>query len=247
MEAIKNSTTVKISPVIDLLGRSWGVLKDNFWRFIGMMLIPVLGVLPLAVVFILNGVLTFLGADNLVVMFLKYILVLVGIISVIFLIVMAIISQVGLFVLIKSLPERVAIKTAFFEAKKIAWRFFVLNLLTGLLVFGWTLLLLIPGLIAVVNYCFALWILVSEGRGGIGAIKGSRELVRGYWWAVAGRLLCLQLLIFVVIATPTLFIKNDTFLVAWGLVSQLISFISTPLSLAYSYFMYQDLKRIKNV
>lgn len=247
METVKNQPIIKISPVTDLLIRAWGVFKGNFWRFIGMMLIPILGVLPLAAVFILNGVLTFLGGDNLLVMFLKYVLVLAGIGSIVFLIAMAIIAQVGLFILIKNNAERISVKSAFFEAKKIAWKFFVLNLITGLLVFLWTFLLIIPGLIAIVNYSFALWMLVCEGKSGTGAVKASRELVRGYWWAVAGRLLCLQLLIFAVIITPIIFIKNDSFLLVWGIISQVISILSTPLSLAYSYFMYQGLKKIKNL
>ncbi|OGF27543.1 hypothetical protein A2303_01640 [Candidatus Falkowbacteria bacterium RIFOXYB2_FULL_47_14] len=235
----------KISPVAVLLKESWVLYKNNFWRFVGMLLVPLLGLLPLAIIFILNGVLTFLNNGNIVLLFLRYLLILLGAGSVVFLVVIAIISRAGLFVMVKNAGERPTVKGSFLEAKKISWKFFATSVITAVFVFLWTLLLVVPGIIAAINYGFALWFLVYEGVGGVSAIKRSRELVRGYWWAVAGRLLLLQALFFLLIVLPLTFTKNETFVVIWNFVSQIVSFAFMPFVLIYSHLIYQNLRKIK--
>lgn len=66
---------------------------------------------------------------------------------------------------------------------------FLLNLLTNLFIVLWSLLLVIPGIIASYSYAMAPYILYENpGMRPTAAIKASKELMRGNKW----RLFCLQ-------------------------------------------------------
>lgn len=72
--------------------------------------------------------------------------------------------------------------------------FIWISLLAGVIVFGGTLLLIIPGLIFSLWYLFASTHLIVDGTRGYAALKASRALVVGRWWAVLWR-----------VAVPTIF------------------------------------------
>ncbi len=66
----------------------------------------------------------------------------------------------------------------------------VLNALTALYIALWTILLLIPGIVASYSYAMAPFILAKNPEmGGNAAIKASKELMRGHRW----ELFCLDL------------------------------------------------------
>lgn len=66
---------------------------------------------------------------------------------------------------------------------------FLLNLLTNLFIVLWSLLLIIPGIIAAYSYAMAPYILYENpGMRPMAALKASKELMRGNKW----RLFCLQ-------------------------------------------------------
>ena len=70
---------------------------------------------------------------------------------------------------------------------------FLLSLLTAIFVTLWTLLLIIPGIIAGYSYAMAPYILYEHpGLRPMDAIKASKELMRGNKW----RLFCLELSFF---------------------------------------------------
>lgn len=91
------------------------------------------------------------------------------------------------------------------EGKK-AWNLFLpliwVGFLTGLVVFGASLLFILPGIYFGVALYFSQIILVDQGTRGTQALGASRALVRGRWWATFGRLLVVGfvfgLLLFVV-------------------------------------------------
>jgi uncharacterized membrane protein len=61
-------------------------------------------------------------------------------------------------------------------------------LLIALFVFLWSLLLIVPGVIAALSYSLAFYLLVdNENIGAMDAIKRSKELMNGYKW----KLFCL--------------------------------------------------------
>jgi hypothetical protein len=68
------------------------------------------------------------------------------------------------------------------------------NVLAMLIVFGLTLLLIVPGVIWAVYYCFFLFVVALRGLSGKQALDYSKAMVNGQWWRVFGYLLAIQLL-----------------------------------------------------
>ena len=61
------------------------------------------------------------------------------------------------------------------------WRFFVLNLLTGLFVMLWSFLLIIPGIIAALSYSQATFLMLDNPElSALDAIRQSKALMRGH-------------------------------------------------------------------
>lgn len=71
-------------------------------------------------------------------------------------------------------------------------------ILTTLVVGGGMLLLIIPGIIISFYIYFSQYVLAIEGVKGMSALSRSYELVKDRWWAVAGRLVQITLVIFLV-------------------------------------------------
>lgn len=58
------------------------------------------------------------------------------------------------------------------------------NILAGLIIFGLFLLLIVPGIIWVVYYSFAIQVVILKNLGGKEALDYSKSLVKGQWWRV---------------------------------------------------------------
>lgn len=64
-----------------------------------------------------------------------------------------------------------------------------ITILVALISIGGFLLFIVPGIIFMVWYAFAMYIVVLEKKSGIGVLKESRELSRGRFWQILSRLL----------------------------------------------------------
>lgn len=126
------------------------------------------------------------------------------------------------------------------------FKYLVLSLLIGLIVMVGLVLLVVPGIIFMVWFSLAAYVLLLENSSIIDSLKKSREYVRGRWWPVFGKIL--MMILFSILAgfalgliagivVGILGIQN-----ASNLIGQLVSFVVTPVCMAYIYFMYQDLK-----
>ncbi len=103
---------------------------------------------------------------------------------------------------------------------------------TAIVTFVGLILLIIPGIIVGVYLAFVSYIFVAEEKRGLEVLRRSRDLVRGHFWQVFGRMLLLGLL-FAVIAIPMSFIQ------VVGPV--IISLILSPISTIYFYYLYKSL------
>ena len=78
------------------------------------------------------------------------------------------------------------------EAKE-AWNFFLPLLWIGIMMYVLVLigsiLLIIPGIWLAISLCFSAYFLLEDNLHGKAALKASRALVRGRWWATFWRLL----------------------------------------------------------
>jgi hypothetical protein len=70
------------------------------------------------------------------------------------------------------------------RAAPLLWPTIVILFLTGLTVIGGGILFIIPGIIFALWFLFAYYEVVLDGKQGVEAMKRSRALVAGRWWAV---------------------------------------------------------------
>ncbi|MFA6228005.1 MAG: YciC family protein [Patescibacteria group bacterium] len=139
------------------------------------------------------------------------------------------------------------LKTAVKDSVKYWIKYFLVGLLFGLIITGGLLLFIIPGIFWAVMFCLASVILVFEDTSIIGALKRSRELTRGYWWAIFGRLILwlavwLAVLFLVSLVAGLLRLASQE---AATILLDLAQLVLGPVYLAYIVLLYQSLQQIK--
>lgn len=142
------------------------------------------------------------------------------------------------------------VRSAYDFARRYAIPYAGLLLLIGVLVLLGGILLIIPGVIISVWLSFSYFVLLFEKKGIIDSMKASREYVRGQWWAVFGRFLALGLAVIVLsIGTGLVGMVLSFFYIPEAASAALVSFVTSaiamPVVIAYYYFMYQDLRKLK--
>jgi hypothetical protein len=121
--------------------------------------------------------------------------------------------------------------------------FFIAGLLGGIAIILGFILLIIPGIIVLVWFALAGYVVVIEGASGIQGLQRSKELVKGYWWATFGRIL-FWIIIAILVSIVTGLISSVSEPLG-SIVNSLISLLITPLAVIYMYLLYRSLKQIK--
>lgn len=158
-------------------------------------------------------------------------------------------GQIGIFLLIKGEYKQKE-RELYRQTSDWFWPYLGLSLLTGIMVLLWMLLLIIPGIIYAVLYGFAGYVLFFEGKRGWAALKRSVDLVTGYWWPVAGRLLVLGIFVWAIsaiLAMPVNAMIEGS--LAWNLYNaflQIVNMLIGPIALLYSLSIYRELVKIKD-
>lgn len=220
-----------LSPIGELFGGAWQVYKERFWTLVGIMAIPVLAWLLIGGIGVGIGLLSSLfGGASIVV------IVLFSVIAIALAILLTFWPQAALIYAVKERSRRIGIKESFVKAWHTLSSFIWVSALTSLAIAGGFLLLIVPGFIFAVWFLFAAYILIAEGVKGSAALSKSRELVRGRWWSIFGRMILLGLVAggigFIIALIP--------------IVGQLIvNLLITPFSIVFLYLLYEDLKRVK--
>lgn len=118
--------------------------------------------------------------------------------------------------------------------------FFLINLLTVLLVLGGLVLFIIPGIILSVWLGLAPFVYFEQNKEGFNALAKSKEYIKGYWWSVFLRSLFILLVSLMVtilfgLITEVLRIPNSQSIIAIAL---------TPITILYNFELYRELKAI---
>ncbi|MFZ2500908.1 MAG: hypothetical protein WAW90_02890, partial [Minisyncoccia bacterium] len=119
------------------------------------------------------------------------------------------------------------------------------GILFSFVVFGGFVMFIIPGIMMQVWFMFSAFVLIIEDKRGLNALLQSREYVRGYWWAIFGRLW-----VYSMIMSISLFVLQIVISRAFGTAagtyaySFLMMFI-LPFTLTYHYKIYQNLTALK--
>lgn len=244
-----NHDAGKLISISELFSKSLALSKLIFWKVITMTLLPLLAYIPMALIVALFYVTyTFSGKLGSVPTIVIY--VILGIVAVAALIVAVyayLIAQVGVYLLLKDKDNNPKIWPTFKAAKSQAISFFETNFLTSIFIFLWTLLLVVPGIMMAIYYNFVTMIFIFEGLKNKAAMRRSKELVKGRWWSVFGRLFLFGFTIWLVLVLPSIFIKEkSTADQIYSFVVDIISLAITPFSVAYSYHIYKSLVGIKD-
>ena len=237
----------KLTPVLRIFEDS---LKDWWTHLKKFVMLYVWGIIfalvPIAVVIVLL-VLNYLPALQESYSF-KIVSVIGYAVSLIFIIYFSIRAYIGMFLLVKNNYSGQE-KEIFKETKKWFWPYIGLTLLTTLFIIGWTILLIIPGIIFSVLYSFAVYVLFFEDKRGSVAIKRSVQLAKNYWWAIFGRTCFLVLVAWIfmmVLSWPLSFTAEGTlFFSIWSAVIQVVNILIGPIALIFTYRIYQDLVKLK--
>ncbi len=239
------STTKQLSSISDLLSQSFMAYKSIFWKLIGMEFLPLLMGVVFFVLFIIYGISNFFLQGLAIVNIINMILCLSGLILIVVLIVVSYISKAGIYVLIRDYQKQLSIKRAFFVAKKSTWGFVVVGMSVALFIVLWSLLFIIPGLIMMIFYSMAPWAYFYEGFTGISALKRSKELVKGYFWALVVRYGVIIISFIIVVYLPFILIDSMAFAELWSVIGNIASFLLVPFVTIYSFDIFLELRKIK--
>lgn len=214
----------ELAGIGDLLGRAWGIYKERMWTLLAVgfaaVFLPVLSLaVPLGLGYVIWQSMLDLKA---VIMLVSMLVALVGAVW---------LGNWGMSAfLIAVANEQCGTKEAFRQARPKILAHVWLGVLTGLIVTGAHLLLVIPGIIFTVWFFFAPFVFIDEDVRGMNALLKSKEYVRGRWFGVCLRLLAIWLIAVLIASIP--------------IIGQVLALFLIPFSFVYTFLLYKDLKAL---
>jgi hypothetical protein len=249
---------LKIIKLAELISSTWQDYKSN-WQKFGTLLI-----IPLALSFVINAFLYTAELYSTVIPWQAWIAIgIVTAVLAIFFMFLYYVAYISQFILLKDLTQEVTFSNLKDWIKKSLpyfWTIVAVSIVYTLFSLVGFILLVIPGIVIMVYYCFAIYFVIFEDNKFEGSLGRSRDLVKGYWWAVFGRFVVGLLLIYAfyfiiggLLALIYWLISRFTGIIIDKNLSRLIySFLSIfislavgPLSIIYTYNIFKSLKEIK--
>lgn len=229
-----------------LIGEAFELYKELFVKLITLGFLSLLAIAPLYLA--VGGSIALVGANFAVAKFTIYaiagILILAGLIVSVY---SGAAVQAAILLLFKN--GNSSIKELFERGQKIALGYIVVALLTALIVFGWTLLLVIPGIIFSIYYSYSQFAYVYEGKTGMQALRRSKQLVTNHWWSVLLRMLVVGGLFAVVSLVfdmvSQVMTEGTNLFILWNFLSVVVRFVLSPFITIYTFLIFEDLVRIK--
>ena len=175
----------------EIIERSWEHYARNFKKLLPLMICLFIPNFVLGLVGMLSLYLEYLGNSSSTGMYVlidNIVVLAVFVASMIFTLwaSMALAKNLGLIV---SNKPAAAIKELFSNTSHLIWPVIYTSVLMMLAVLGGTLLLIIPGIIFSIWFCFTFMVIIFEEKRGVNALKESNKLVAGRWWKIFFRLL----------------------------------------------------------
>lgn len=220
-------------PIIDLFKKSFDVYVKKVWLLASTVLFSFLGFfvfLPFAITAFFISYKPFSNSNfDINIILFDILLALLGIF---FAIILGLWSQTATLYAVKegSITFKNLLTMAWPKIGSLFW----VALLTALAVLGGFILFVIPGIIFSVWFCFSGFVFVAENLRGASALKKSRDLVKGYWWPVFGRLVVIGIVAGLISSIET-----------FGPIINI--FFMVPFATVFEYLLYQDLKRVKGI
>ena len=167
--------------------------------------------------------------------------------------------------------RKLSAKESFKKGSKYFWTYLLFLILISIFLTGLFILLIIPGIIFLVYWIFAGFILFKENKGPIASLKSSYNLVKGRWWSTFGYLILIIIvmilisiifaiiggLINILILLPVIISKGfsilinseipTNYLILTGIINEIINTTSTlvilPLSILFTKHLYEEYKK----
>jgi len=250
---MKNLTKQKLPSPFELLEEAFRIYSKKLWIFLGIIAMPVL----LNLIFIPLLAYSSKSGSGI-----RIIPILLTIFTTILSIVASAWSYLAIIYAIRE--KNPAILKAYYASKTKLLGYIFINILTAIATIPGIILLGIPTIIYLVWFAFSGFVLVTENHRGSNALMRSREYVTGKWWKVAWRFLFIILPLFAIqyagstLANFTNFFLAHTFFPAGStilvstiaatvlaLFGGIVTIITLPLSISYSYRLYLNLRKIK--
>ena len=217
----------KLSSPFGLIKKAVNIFakKENFYFLVKIYL-------PLLLFSILSGIQNYLPvsvADTSV----SWFSLGLGVLQVLSLLVGAFTTVSGIIALRKVAEgEELSVKKTFMSAWKVYWAFLLLStVLTLAYLFGF-ILLIVPGLLFIVWFAFSRFVMVEKNTGVKLSLLKSRQLVKGVYWEVLGRL--------IVFGMFTVIIQIILSMVPYG-VGSVVNSLSGGLYMLPLYLLYREL------
>ncbi len=220
----------KLISIPDLFKKSFALYAPKAWPMILLGLVSWAGSLVIFAIFGTAGFFSFfLGGDIVSFDLLTVLLILIGFLL---LMVVNIWVSAALVFMVREEYAKSGIKEILLMVRNKLASYAWVVILESLAVTLGFILFIIPGIIFSIWLAFSQYAFVMEDKKGIKALSYSKELVRGYWWPIFGRLCILALGTMLISSISKVgFLINSLFTMPFGIV--------------YLYVIYKDLKRIK--
>lgn len=161
----------------DVLSYGWSVMARNFWFFVG------LGIIYLMVSYIttiIQYVLKLVNPPEPVFAILNLSMIILGW-------VITIVLSIGIIKIALSFcDEKKPALNTLFAAGGCFWRYIGAGVLYMLIVCGGFLLLVVPGIIWSIQFCYCFYFVVDKRLGPIAALKASAKTTKGIKWELFG-------------------------------------------------------------
>lgn len=235
---------VKLISIKELIVQSLAIYKVHFQKLITMSLLPILGYIPMVIVAALFYLQINFG-PSLGSLAATIIYIVLGLLAVVVLVVAVyiyLLAQIGSYILVRDREKNPQVWPTFKAARPLLVSFFETNLLTSVIIMLGFLLLIVPGIIMLVYYSFVTWIFIMEGLKNKAAMRRSKELVQGNWWAIFWKIFLPTVLVSIILAIPSEFIEPKTTADSvYSAISDIVSLIIAPFFLIYTYNLYRNL------
>jgi hypothetical protein len=216
---------LSLHSISSLFSDSWKLYKERWQVLVEIVLLPTLAVVLGYVLLYLGFPFSILGG---LIVFVGYIIFIFSMLPVIF-----------------SLHHTAGVDASYQATIGWFWPFVWVTILELLAVLGGSIMLLIPGIWLAVALMLMAYVFVIEHRRGVDALRQSKDYIKGYWWAVLGRVLLLGLIFLVVtiiIEIPVMIIAGTAGRV---LVTMLLTLFFIPFSVIYHYVIFENLRALK--
>jgi len=252
METIPKPKLIGVKELINLTLKTYA---DNWQKFATLLIIP------LTLSFLMN--LTFYGLQFYENLWLWLIWESVMVVFFIAFIALYFFSYLSQFLLLGNLDQEVSfsnLKDWYKKTLPYIWPMAMVSLVYSIFAILGFIALIIPGIVIMVYYSFAIYAVMFENNKFEGAFGRSRELVKGYWWAVFGRFVAGILLIYLAYLSLSaifwllhwgmvflfnFFISTDLAGLLYNLLSVFMGLVAGPLAIIYTYKIYNSLKEMK--